>query len=190
MELHFAHHTQNAHGAARAFFVLPLPLADNVLNLAARGSEGIRDCDVYVFVAAGSTRVAAYQDVIDARNGDVQADAVLISMSVAMLRAANNNPSGRDAIIKLFEFFRLVANALCDVVYGFDVLECNLEGHLHVLFSLKNVSILDVSKESLLRSPVLGWAIQRFYAFRPTKPFAVYLAADSSRCRRTKLFEH
>jgi len=95
---------------------------------------------VNVFVPASGAWLAADRYVAGTGYCDMQPNAVDVSMVVAMLRATNDDPRRRNAVIELLELLCFFAHPLRDVVDGFDMLERHLNWHLHVASPLDQFS--------------------------------------------------
>jgi hypothetical protein len=120
---------ERANGAMRLRLVnfdVSLPLAHEVLQLAARGVEGIRDRNLDVLVPPGGRGIAAYGNIRGAGDRQVDTNTVRVTLVMAMLRAPDDDSRRRDAIEKLLELPPLLAHPLLDVIDVRDVLEGDL----------------------------------------------------------------
>jgi hypothetical protein len=67
---------------------------------------------------------------------------------VSTLRTFHDDTHGRDAIVELFEFSHLIFDALFDCIGVIQIVESDLNGHLHKSLPFREVG----SNELLMRS--------------------------------------
>ena len=108
-------------------FDLPLPFAHEILQLSARGREGVRNSDLYVLVSSGGSRIPAYRNIRAARDREVEANSIDVTFTVTMLRPSDDDARRRDAVVELLELLGFVAHASVNVINWLDMLEDNLD---------------------------------------------------------------
>ena len=109
-----------------------LPLAHEILQLAARRVERVRDRHLHILVSSGHGRIPTYGDILCAGNRQTQADAISVTLVMAMLRLGDDRTHRHYVIVKLLELLGLsLAHALLNVVDVCDVLEDDLQRNLH-----------------------------------------------------------
>jgi hypothetical protein len=101
------------------------------LELTACSLEGIADRHKSILMRTGGGRIAVDDDVWRAWQGYMNAYAIDIAFVMAMLRAADDDSRRRDALIELLKLVHLLPNSRFDGVGMANVLEGDLDGHLH-----------------------------------------------------------
>ena len=110
---------------------LALQPPDVVLQLAAGCIECISDGDVGIFMPPRSRRVVADVDMLAAGHRHMDANGIGIALVMAMLGTRDHHARRRDAIVEALEPLRLLAHGRLEGIGMPDVLEHDLEGHLH-----------------------------------------------------------
>ena len=112
-------------------FDVPLPPTNEILKLAAARIEGIVQRHLYILVTAGGRRIAANGDIGSVRNGQMQPDAVGVTLVMAMLRLADHDARRGDSVIELLKLARGLSHVRLDQIGMVDMLEYDLKGDLH-----------------------------------------------------------
>jgi chaperonin GroEL len=86
---------------------------------------------VDILVPPGRGRIAGDIDVLAAGHGDVDVDAVGVTLMVAVLGASDDHTRRCDAAVVALDPLRLLAHGRFQCVGVANVLECDLEGYLH-----------------------------------------------------------
>jgi hypothetical protein len=110
---------------------VPLLFANGVLQLPARGVEGVGDRYLDVFMPSRGAGITVDMDVHAAGRLHMDANPVRVSLVMAMLRPGDHNAGGCYALVKLFEFLGFFANPGLDGVGVANALESDYEGVLH-----------------------------------------------------------
>jgi hypothetical protein len=84
-----------------------------------------------ILVPPGCGRVATDVDVLAAWHRHVNANAIGVTLVMAMLGPGDYHACRGDAIVKALEPLRLLAHCRLEGIGMPDVLEHDLEGHLH-----------------------------------------------------------
>ena len=105
--------------------------AHEILQLPPCLIEGIGDRGLYLFMPAGSSRVAADGYVRCARNSQMNANGIGVPLVMSTLGASDHDTSRSYPIAELLELPRLLSNPLPYEVRGIDVLKLNLQRNLH-----------------------------------------------------------
>jgi hypothetical protein len=133
-------------------FDLPLPFAHEILQLSARGREGVRNSDLYVLVSSGGSRIPAYRNIRAARDREVEMDSIDVTLMVTMLRPTDDDARRCDAVVELLELLGFVAHASVNVINWLDMLEDNLDRKLHCYSSI--FALAETRRSGLLGSDI------------------------------------
>ena len=133
-------------------FDLPLPFAHDILQLPARGSKGVRNCDLYVLVSSCGSRIPAYGNIRRARDREVEADSIDVALMVTMLRPTDDDARRCDAVVELLELLGFIAHAGVDVIDRLDMFEDNLDWKLHHYSSI--LALAETRRSGLLGSDI------------------------------------
>jgi hypothetical protein len=104
-----------------------------VLELPARCVESIVDCYKHVLLCVGAVRgLAMNGDIRRSRHGKVNTNAIRVALVMSAMRTRDHDAGRGYALVEFLKLGGLGLDALFDGGRWLDVLECDLNGHLHL----------------------------------------------------------
>jgi hypothetical protein len=120
------------------FFDIPPNLAGVVFQLPPHGVKGITNRHIRIFMGLVIFgRPADYQ--LAPGDGDIQPDAIKITLVMALMQCLDDHPAAHDMLIKLIQLLCPRPNIRFQSIGLFDMPKTDLKRYLHLTFSLELV---------------------------------------------------